>query len=240
MENMGKQKTVSKVITAAELVKALQGGSVTIAQAQQMYNGVIPIGDNNGIAALYDINKQVIQPLVWAEQQHILGILSGRQAARDLVTILVPVTAVPGIFLTAGLTVPADELWYVNAVSMNCPGDAAAGFTMNWHCSLWTDPAVVPSPLGQSYHFAAHALANAVDAGNPLFTHTPPAGGAINQLDEFGPVATAWSITNKVPLLRLPGGTTITFTVLPDTLAPAVATACTLGLFGFVAKILVV
>jgi len=238
MNDMGKQRVTDKVIKPEDLVRAMQTGSLTTAQAQQLYNGFMPVGDYKGVAAIFDLDKMVNQPLVLAEQPHILGILSGREAAYDLVTVTHAVAIAAGTLGVGTLTVPTGELWLVNAISMNCPGDAVAGFTMNWYCSLWTDR-VGALGYGQPFHNPAHALANLVDAGNALATHVAPAGGAINQLDEFGEVATAWLISNKVPLLRLPAGTVITFTVLTDTGAVAVATASTLGVFGTIAKVLV-
>ena len=200
--------------------------------------GVIPVGNYKGSAAFWDLDKANNQPLVQAEQQYLEGILSGREEGYDLRTVTLAAAAVAGTRGTGTITVPTGELWYVNAISMNCPGDAVAGFTMNWYCSLWNDR-VGALGFGQPFHAPAHALANLVDAGNALATHVAPAGGAINQLDEFGPVATAWNIANKIPLLRLPAGTVITFTVLTDTGAVAVATACTLGIFGAIGKMLV-
>ncbi len=239
-EAVGRQKLVDKTIrpmttTITNLTPAL----VTAGQAAGAL-GTIPIGVYKGAAAFWDLNLAVNEPNVLAEQQYILGILSGREEAYDLVTVTVPVTAVAGTLVSGSLTVPTGELWLVNAVSMNCASDAVAGFTMDWYCSLWTDR-VGALGLGQPFHAPAHALANAVDPGNVLAaTHVIPGGGAINMLDEFGPIATAWNIANKVPVLRLPAGTVITFTVLTDTGLPAVATVCTLGLFGAMAKILVV
>lgn len=225
---MGKQEVVKKAITAAELVKALQAGNITIAQAQQMYNGVIPIGDNKGIAALYDIDKQVIQPLVSAELAHILSILDGREEGYDLrtLTTVVGVTSPIGTLLSGILTVPAGEVWYVNAVQilLNTTG-AANGLVGNWRCSLWTDRAAIPNVAGQPFH--------------PVAGLVRAAGGSTTWLDEFGPIATAWLITNKVPLLRLPGGTIITFYAITTTAQVDVAVASTLSLFGAVGKSLV-
>lgn len=242
---MGKQDLVDMTIDPAKISPLTTITNLTPAQATEGRSagslGTVPIGVYKGAAAFFDLDKQNNQPLVSAEQLYIMGILSGREEGYDLRTINVPVTAAPAVMLTGNLTVPAGELWLVNAVVMNCPGDAAggAGFTLNWHCSLWTDRTAVPSAFGQSYHFAAHALANAVDVVNLLTTHVVPGGGAIQQLDEFGPIATAWAITNRVPLLRLPAGTVITYTVLPDTLVPTAIIACTLQLHGSMARILV-
>ncbi|GAI58785.1 unnamed protein product, partial [marine sediment metagenome] len=63
---MGKQKTVDKVLTAEDIVRAMQAGNLTIAQAQQLYNGVMPIGDYKGVAAILDLDLLVKQPLVHA------------------------------------------------------------------------------------------------------------------------------------------------------------------------------
>lgn len=230
---MGKDRLIDRSI---DPVRALAAGDITTVQAQQLYNGVIPIGDYKGAAAILDVDKLVNQPLVSAEQQYIAGILSGREEDYDLQTITVPITAVATTLMSASLTVPAGELWFVNAVRMYCPGDPTAGFTMNWHSDLWTDRAAVPSTFGQSFHSAVAALANA----DGITTHVAPAGVAITNLDEFGPMSAAWLISNKIPLLRLPADTIITFTVLTDTALPTAATACTLGLYGAIGKALVV
>lgn len=232
---MGEQKVVDKTVTPqmTTTLTNLTPAQVTSATPfGQM--GRLPIGVYKGAAAFWDLDKAVNQPLVNAEQQYMTGILSGREETYDLVTVNAPVTTVAGTLLTGTLTVPAGELWYVNAVRMACPGDATAGFTMNWACTLWTDR-VAAAVIGQTFHAPAAALANLVG----LTTHTAPAGGAIVQLDEFGEIATAWLLSNKVPLLRLPAGTVITFMVLTDTALPTVAAASTLQLYGAMSRILV-
>ncbi len=235
---MKSKKLVDKTIRPMTTLTNLTPAMVTAGQAVGAL-GNLPLGYYKGSVAFWDLNLAVNEPNVVAEQQYMDGILSGREAAYDLVTVTHAVAIVAGTLGSGSLTVPSDELWYVNAISMNCPGDAAAGFTMNWYCSYWTDR-VGALGFGQPFHAPAHALANRVDAGNALAaTHVGAGGGAINMLDEFGPVATAWNIANKIPLLRLPPGTVITFTVLTDTAPVAVATACTLGVFGAIGKILV-
>lgn len=240
---MGKDRLVDKTIDPSKISPLTTAiTNLTPAQATAGRStgdiGIVPIGVYKGVPAFFDLDKQNNQPLVHAEPKYILGILSGREAGYDLVTVNHAAAVVAGTLGIGTITVPAGELWYVNAISMNCPGDAVAGFTMNWYCSLWTDR-VGALGIGQPFHSPAHALANAVDVGNVLTTHVGPGGGAINQLDEFGEISTAWLISNKVPLLRLPAGTVITFTVLTDTGVVAVATACTLGVFGSMARILV-
>jgi len=233
----GSKKLVDKTIRPLTTLSSLTPADVTGGVPVNAL-GNLPIGNYKGVPAFWDLDKAVNQPLITAESQYIMGILSGREAGYDLVTVTAPAATAIGTLLTGSLTVPTGELWYVNAISMNCPSDAAAGFTLDWYCSLWTDR-VGALGFGQPFHSPAHALANAVDAGNAIATHVNAGGPAINQLDEFGPVATAWLITNKVPLLRLPAGTVITFTVLTDTAPVAVATASTLGVFGAMGRALV-
>ncbi len=231
---MGGDRLEDKTVTPAEIFQALMAGSITIAQAQAMYNGVMPIGDYKGVASIFDLDKMVNQPLVDVEQKYMLGILDGREEAYDLVTVTVPITAVAGTLASGSLTVPTGNLWHVNAVRLACPGDVTAGFTMNWHCSLWTDR-LAAAVIGQSFHGAAAVLGNLMG----LTTHVAPAAAAIAQLDEFGPNSTAWLLSNKIPILRLPSLTVITFTILTDTALPTVATACTLQLFGSMGRVLV-
>jgi len=214
---MGKQKVVSKVLTPAELVKALQSGSITIAQAQAMYNGVIPIGDNKGIAALYDIDKQVIQPLVWAEQQHILGLLDGRETGYDGLAIThgpAPADAA-GTSRVGQLTVPDGEVWFVNKIEVVTP----VGVSANWYCDLWPDR-LGALGYGQAFYPVAIGPADDVEA-------------------EFNVIAPLWEPTNKQIALRLPGGTKLTLVTI-NTLAAVAAVVATLWVFGYVGKQLVV
>jgi len=225
---MGKDRLVDKTITPQQVLQALQAGSITTAQAQEMFNGVMPVGDYRGVAAILDLDLLVKQPLVNAELQHILGILDGREEDYDLKTLttVVGVTSPVGTLLTGALTVPAGQVWYISAVRtvVNAVG-AANGLVGNWLCSLWPDRAVTPNPAGQAFH--------------PLAGLIAAAGAATTTLDEFGPIATAWVITNKVPLLRLPAGTVITFTLVTTTAQVDVAAASTLQLYGAVGKPLV-
>ncbi len=213
MEEMGKQRLVNKVIGPAEIVKALQSGSITIAQAQQMFNGVIPIGDFKGVAALLDIDLLVKQPLVDAEQKHILGILDGREANYDLLTLTITAAETVGTSHVGALTVPAGQLWYINNIQTIVPTNAVA----NWYCSLWTDR-VGALGLGQPFHSVAIAA-------------------GVTQLDEFSPPGPVWALTNKQVALRAPAGTVLTC-VLTNTAAPATVTL-TFQIFGWLGKLLV-
>jgi len=224
---MGKDRVVQKDISFEEamnkVVKGLMAGTYTTAQVQQMFPGSIPIGDFKGYGALWNIDMAVKQPLVQAEQSHILGILDGREEDYDLQTVSIPLGAVANAIVAGDLEVPSGEVWYVNAVRIVLPADHGGSPSANWHCSLWTDRAATPSAYGQPFHAA-------------VVNFTP--GGGI-QDDEFSPPANWWGLTNNPVLLRLPSGTVITFTVQNT---GAVATAqmdCTIRLFGFVGKTLV-
>ncbi|GAI89105.1 unnamed protein product, partial [marine sediment metagenome] len=108
-------------------IKALQAGNLTTAQAQQMYNGVLPIGDYKGVASILDLDKMVNQPLVLTEQQYISSILDGREEGYDRRTLTIPIDSPVAFGLSGSLTVPAGDLWYINAVQMYVPFDADAG-----------------------------------------------------------------------------------------------------------------
>lgn len=226
--DMGKQKLVDKTLQTLEgspMPQQLSG--MTVAQALQNRLGVYLLGGYKGATTFLDLDKLVNEPLVKVEQQHILGILDGREEDYDLQTIT-PVVGDPiGTVYAQTLVVPSGQVWYINAVRtvLNTTG-AAQGLVGNWRCSLWPDKGATPQEAGQSFHPA------------PGLIRAP--GGSTTWLDEFGPIATAWEITNKLPLLRLPAGTMITFTVATTTAVVDLAVTSTLQLYGFVGKKLVV
>ena len=188
--------------------------------------GVLPIGVFKGQAAFWDLDKAVNLPLAWIEQQHILGILDGREEDYDLATLTPAVGAATGTVYRKTLTVPSGVVWYINAVEVVLNTTAAAhSLLANWRCSLWTDRADPPSEYGQAFYYAdlTHAATTA----------------AATTLAEFGPIATAWLITNKTVLLRLPAGAKITFVVTTGTAAVNEAVANTLRLKGFTTRALV-
>jgi hypothetical protein len=216
---MGKQRPVDKVISPAEIIRALQAGSITTAQAQAMFNGVIPIGDYKGIAAILDLDKLVVQPLVWAEQQHILGNLDGVTAGVDLLTLTVPAATAAGVVITGSILVPAGEVWFINGVVGTCLADATGTIVYNWRCSLFPLAGVA---LGAPYHTAWLAT---------------PLGP---QFDEFSAIATLFAIGNKPVPLRLPAGATISGQLM-NAVGAAACTGVvgTLQLFGWKGKLLV-
>lgn len=223
-ENMGKRKLVDKAIQPMSTIAAVTPANFVIGPRNPAYGAVI-LGDYKGSARFLDLNKLVNLPLVWAEQQHILGILDGREEGYDLRTLTVANGAVLGTAYSGSLTVPSGEVWYLNAVQVVLDTTASAhGLTGNWRCSIWPDRAATPSPDGQAFY-----AANLVRA----------AGGATTWLAEFGPIATAWLITNKTVLLRLPAGTVITLAIATTTAQATAAVANTLMLKGFRTEVLV-
>jgi len=223
-EIMGKRRTVDKSIQPMATVQNITPANFTIAALTPAYGAVV-IGDYKGAARFLDLNKLVNLPLVWAEQQHILGILDGREEGYDLKTLTVANTAPLGTSYSGALTVPSGEVWYVNAVQVVLDTTASAhGLTANWHLDKWTDRAATPSAHGQPFY-----ATNLVQA----------AGGTTTTLAEFGPIATAWLITNKTVLLRLPAGAVLTFAITTTTAPATAAVANTLILKGFVTPALV-
>jgi len=227
---MGEQRAVNKAVKVEDVLRALQAGTLTLAAAQAMFNGVFNLGDYKGYACIVDLDLLVKQPLVWAEQAHILGLLDGREEDYDLQTVTIPnATAINGT-VSEILTVPTDEVWYVVDVRLITPADVGGTPAMNWRCNLWTDRAAVPIAAGQAYHL--------VPVSNT------PVGATFD--DEFsclapiiGGPAPAAPPTNKPVMLRLPGGTVITFTATNLTALATGAMACSGRIFGYIGKPLV-
>lgn len=227
MENMGRQKLVDKTVMPQETgIMPQQLAGYTVPNALQNRLGAFMIGGYKGQSTFVDLDKLVNEPLVNVEQQHILGILGGREEGYDLQTLTPVVDDAIGTAYSASITVPVGQVWYISAVRTILDTTAAAqGLIGNWRCSLWPDRAATPNPAGQSFHPAAGLV--------------QAAGGTTTWLDEFGPIATTWLLTNNAPLLRLPAGASITFTLVTTTAPVDVAVASTLSLFGFVGKRLV-
>jgi len=223
-EQMGRTKLVDKSVKPMSTVQSITPSNFIVGARTPAYGAVV-LGDYKGTARFLDLDKLVNQPLVWAEQQHILGILDGREEDYDLQTISPPVGATVGATYTASLTVPTGQTWYVNAVVVTLDSTGSNhGVSANWHCSLWTDRAATPSQYGQPFHGQNLAIAN--NATNVWW-------------DEFYVGGPVWQLTNKPVLLRLPAGTTITFVVIITTAAVTVELDNTLALYGFVTKALV-
>jgi len=215
---MGKQKLIDKTLRPQSTISTISPANFSIGASIPAYGAII-LGDYKGAARFIDLDKLVNKPLVWTEQQHILGMLDGREEGYDLRTLTVANLAVVGTSYSGTLTVPAGQVWYLNAVvtTLNTTG-SAHGLTGNWNCSAWTDRVATPSSFGQPFYGAALVRA---------------AGGTTTWWAEFGPIATAWLVTNKTILLRLPAGTVLTFAITTTTAGATAAVACTMALNGF-------
>jgi hypothetical protein len=221
---MGKQKTQDKGVrlsalqTTTTLTPAMVTGGVPVNQL-----GFLPLGEYKGEVRFFDLDLLVNEPLVLAEQLHILGLLDGREEDYDLQTLTIPNAAAIGAQVTSDIEVPSGEVWFISALEMVLPADAGGTPTMNWHCDLWTDRSVTPSTYGQPFHAAAVSFS--------------PGGGT--QWDEFTYPGNWWAATNKQCPLRLPAGKKITF-VVTNTVAVATAAMTCIGrVYGWIGKKLV-
>ena len=221
---MGKQRIQDKSIGLKALQGLLTPDTVTGGSATNRL-GFLPLGEYKGQVRFFDLDKLVNQPLVQAEQLHILGVLDGREEDYDLQTLTIANGAAVGTVYRGELPedgVPAGEVWYINAVELVVPADAGGTPAMNWRCSLWTDR-IGESEYGQAFH-----------AADVSFT---PGGGS--QWDEFTYPGNFWAPTNKPNLLRLPAGEKLTV-VATNTLNPATAAMeCVARIYGFIGKKLV-
>jgi len=220
---MGKERLVDKSITPQQVLYSLTPALAVEGRARGSL-GVVPIGSYKGGVAFWDLDKAVNQPLVLAEQLHILGILDGHEEDYDLQTITTVLAEPIGTIHTAQLTVPAGVVWFLNAVEMVVPASGGANaYTANWRCSLWTDRALVPSPNGQAF----------------LAADFNPGVGGGTEWDEFGVVPLLWAATNKPQTLRLPAGTVLTVTFTNTLAVAAAAVNCLFRVYGYIGKLLV-
>ena len=213
------KKLVDKTISPQEVLKALQAGSITIAQAMQMYNGFMPIGDYKGIAAILDLDLLVNQPLVAAERLYALD----RIDARDIVTATFPAASAMGTVIRARLgPVPADEVWFLNRLTLVSPAQigAEAIIQVNFRVSIWAVPDV---RTGTTVDADGRAYWPADQGTLALNTYTVdlPAQGELGEE------------------LRLPPGGTITLVATATGAAATTTTAATLTPFGRKGKLLV-
>lgn len=213
---MGTRKPVDKTIRPFTTITSLSPADV---MPDATRAGVLPIGNYKGVPAFWDLDKAVNQPLVLSEAMHILGNLDGATSGVDLATITVPAGMLAGASVSTTLTVPAGEVWFVNAVVGTCLADGTGTITFNWKCSQFP---LSGDALGAKYH--------TTELATPLGP----------QSDEFSPIATVFSVTNKSTLLRLPAGATITG-VLTNALLAAATTGVvgTLQIYGYKGKALV-
>ena len=221
---MGKQK-VKKDKTISPLQALTSVSPLTATEGRSRGSlGILPIGYYRGEARFWDLDKAVVQPLVQAEQLHILGVLDGREEDYDLQTLAIAAGEAIGTNHDASLEVPSGEVWYLNAVRGYVPATIACSIDYNWYCDLWADHAEVsPSGFGQSFYGAAQ--------NNGI-------GGPWTYDAEFGWIQVLFAIANKEVMLRLPAGTKVR-SRFTTRVAVGEAISCTFQLFGFIGKSLV-
>ena len=121
------------------------------------------------------------------------------------------------------LTVPAGEVWFVNAIESVIPASGGANIIVaNWFCSIWTDR-VGALGLGQPFHGAGFNFG---------------VGGG-TQWDEFGVIPLLWAATNKGGALRLPAGTVLSVIFTNTVAVAAGAVNCLFRVYGYIGKSLV-
>jgi len=177
---MGGQKIIDKAMSPADIVRALQAGSITIAQAQQMFHGVMPIGDYKGIAAILDLDKLVVQPLIWAEKQWTLDKVDTRNG---FCTVNVPIGSAVSSVHSAEIPVPEGEVWYLCEHEIEIPvtaAFAAADVLVNFRVS--------------SFPQVAGADKDYYDVNDPQVYLTTPTAGVPGMVASGGLVATAAEI----------------------------------------------
>ncbi len=227
MKDMGKQRVVDKTISPLQVLQALQAGTLTIAQAQAMYTGVMPVGDYKGLAAILDLDLLVNQPLILAEKQWAEDILDSRNA---VATVSIPIGTVVGAVVVgvapAGvITVPADEVWYCTAWGVVIPvtvGYTAGDLVFNFRVSSFPKVDGVDKLYASPEHLYPATVFGDVAAGKFVV------GAQFGAGDQLGTE------------LRLVGGDKVTPTVTIETAdtAGAIATI-NFVLFGRKAKVLV-
>ena len=222
MEEMGKQRITDKTIIPLQALTNITPSDATGGRTAGSL-GMVPIAYYKGQAVFWDLNLAVNEPLVFAERQHILGILDGREEGYDLVTVNIPLgVATPvGTVYRGRLTVPAGQVWFITQVLTTLAAEAATP-TAFWRCSLWADRAAIPDADGQAFNAVAMTFAL----------------GPVYWDDFFEGANVFLPNTNKPVALRLPAGSSITLQLITTVLGTA-GSAHTLQLFGYIGKALV-
>ena len=212
---MGERKLINKTI------EPLQITNLTPLEATRQQLGYIPIGVYKGMAAFWDLDKSVNQPLALAEAVYSIDRIDGR----DAVVATLPLAAAVGTVVLAQLTVPTGELWILSQIHIGCPAPAAGEEVhANFRVSSWPFPDVrggaVVNDNGRAY------LADDLVADD-----TPTdidADIVFNDNEQLG------------MQLRLAGGSVLTLVATQAGAVAAAANAVTLTPHGRKARLLVV
>lgn len=161
---------------------------------------------------------------ILAEKAHCLRKLD----SRDAITATMPITSPVTTIVTATLTVPAAEVWFIGAITVTSPADTAGGgdiLQCNFRVSRMVDQAATPSALGQLFWAANQGTAAAE-------TFTAYFAGA------EGLVWSAWGDAIPVEMLRLVAGDTVTLVATMTGVLAGAALASVLTPYGFGGKVL--
>lgn len=237
------RKLIDKTVRPMTTVVNLSPGQA-VASIPAGSLGNLPIGYYRGAPAFWDLDKAVVQPLVSAEREHILGNLDGRTLAYDRIPVTFTAAEAIALQRRARLTVPAGQVWYVQAVQLYAAKDTTATFDVNFRCSLWPDivaAGVTPDVDGQAYLGWDGVGTNAINIWNFLFGVPPVTTnighGSTDALYLGNDIATP---KTQPALLRLPAGAVLTAQVTVRTNVIVLATIdVTMSIYGFVGKALV-
>jgi hypothetical protein len=222
--------------------------NVTPQQLLQQGHGAFNLGMYKGSLAVVDLDKQVNQPLVLAEEKYTLGILDGRLLNYDAVQVTTGAGDVTGTTKRARLTVPAGQVWIIHAVQIYVPKDTTGAVNVNWRCSLWPDQVATggtPDADGQAFLETDGVGTNAIGIWNFLFGTLPVStniGSIVALAGAAGALGSAIATPKAMPKpLRLPGGSVITVQETVNAVNGTIVLALpvTLSVYGYVAKALV-
>jgi hypothetical protein len=219
-------------------IKPFSTSSTAPSDAVARGQASIMVGAYRGALAYIDLDKLVVQPLVTAEKQSVMGMLDGRLAGYDIVTVTSAIGAAVGTVYRARLTVPAGQVWFLSNMEINAVKDtvAVSAYDINWRCSLWPDVVAVggtPDADGQAYLPTDAIGTNAALAHKFAFGPTPITTNAFSTFSVTG------TLKPLPTLLRLPGGTVLTLQATVRLLAPGMAVGISMAVAGYVGKALV-
>jgi len=148
---------------------------------------------------------------------------AGKLDTRNTITATLAATAVIGDIATAVLTVPAGELWFIQALQVVSPAQTAAQgqiVTVNFRISSWPDDDGTSNAAGKLFWATAKGTVD-VDT----------------YWAEFHDIAPLFDVENLRPSLRLVGGDKITLYATLTAVNCTAALAATLTPYGYKATL---
>lgn len=158
----------------------------------------------DGTLRVWDLDS-VRQAKALAERLHATDRIDGRNA----ITATIAAGAAVAAVATAALTVPADEVWFLNRVTLTSPAESGGGVgdivQVNFRVSKWPDPA------GN----AAGKLYNAAGLGTIALDVLPEDFPAQGELGEELRLEPGDVLTLVATLTGVPAGANLTATLTP-------------------------